>query len=273
MTEKPTTGYTPESEISVLKHTTSTNRSSPRHNQTCQSALTMTPKTNMATSDVSLVNTPVPATPKKCSFGGIVEHSIPHFKDSEDFYLIEAPTPIKPTPMKSILHKSPSKVDAPTPVKPTPKKHSVRRRNATKVGKVDTTGTYDPPLANGFLRMLVLSPEGETSPHEGLSRVLEPKPKTVKAGACTFGRSKAQSYRDSGASLSLDEYISVYHGKVFRTDDQCGIQYFYQDFASCTNKTIDVETGKELEEGQPHKLENGTQLLVGTSILRFTFAV
>ena len=107
------------------------------------------------------------------------------------------------------------------------------------------------------------------SPHEGEVRFVEPT--SNASHLCKIGRSSGKEYSEHGVSLNLDLEVSTKHGMLTRTGNKNGYEYFFTDVGS-TNGTFDVETGDRLNVNEKYKLENGTELRLGQSVLRFKFS-
>lgn len=145
-------------------------------------------------------------------------------------------------------------------------KKSVPRQAATI-----TNSTADAIMSNeipeGKVRIEVFPGPTGKSPHAGLVCVVEPlAPKAAQAGRCMIGRSTGKEYSQYGVSLYKDLETSTAHGTLTRIN-KC---YYFVDKGS-SNGTVDDATGVALQKNEQYKLENGTRLIIGQSILQFNF--
>lgn len=82
---------------------------------------------------------------------------------------------------------------------------------------------------------------------------------------CWVGRSQGKKFKERGISLSKDLEISTTHGKF----ELVGGKLHYTDTGSTNGSKVGSE---ELNPDTPFPLENGTELILGQSILKITLS-
>jgi len=102
----------------------------------------------------------------------------------------------------------------------------------------------------------------EGGPHDGVKAVLHPK--VGKTTACFIGRSTGKKFTDKGMSLSKDLEVSTTHGKWELMKDG---KIYFTDTGS-TNGTFVGD--KQLVEGEPLEIKDGSRIRCGASVLLMT---
>ena len=90
-----------------------------------------------------------------------------------------------------------------------------------------------------------------------MGRVFELK--VTKKNHCLVGRSSSKKFKTNGMSLSKDLEVSTTHGKFELHKDG---NVYYTDTGSTNGSKID---GESLEADEPHRIQNGTILVVGAT--------
>jgi len=104
-----------------------------------------------------------------------------------------------------------------------------------------------------------------SGPYQGSTFVLKPELRKP----CFIGRSSGKKFRSNGISLPKNPEVSTTHAKVEVSMDGNGHRkYFYTDTGS-TNGTLYKD--EELEENVPLEIFHGMELVIGGSLLRFSF--
>jgi pSer/pThr/pTyr-binding forkhead associated (FHA) protein len=102
-------------------------------------------------------------------------------------------------------------------------------------------------------------------PYQGATFVLKPELRKP----CFIGRSSGKKFRTNGISMPKNPEVSTTHGKVeIKMDGNGQVQFYYTDTGS-TNGTL--YNDQEMEDNVPLELFHGIELVVGGSLLRFTF--
>jgi FHA domain len=144
------------------------------------------------------------------------------------------------------------------------KKSAVPKAASSKVEDASMMGE----IPKGKILIEVFPGPSGFSPYAGLVFLVEPlPPKASHNKHCNIGRSCAKDFKAFGVSMPNDLEVSTRHGVIHRVNKD----FYYKDLGS-SNGTTDVATRTTLEPLEPTKLENGTQLQMGQSILKFNFS-
>jgi FHA domain len=142
----------------------------------------------------------------------------------------------------------------------------------TRGTKKVTASTNNVPVAageeipQGVLRIEVgYMPSLGDSPHVCYVKPLPPK--APQKEHCKIGRSRGNEFKQFGVSLPMDLEVSTKHGVIHRVNKD----FYYKDLESANGTTV-VATDIMLQPLVPFKLENGMELVLGKSTLKFTFA-